>query len=166
MFSSKGFAGAFLTLFSLETEYPLFVKEPPSHISAEMEKVVDIPCQARGDCFHLPFFLFVCFPKNIYIYIYFFFSPIYLCVFLCTRGGGEVGKIIIPFSLSRNTAAGHRVVQRRGAHQPGEDPPVPGAGRGQPANQRSPAGRHGHVPVLRPQSGGRAPDQHLPGCYK
>lgn len=33
---------------SFETEYPLFVKEPPSHISAEMEKVVDIPCQARG----------------------------------------------------------------------------------------------------------------------
>uniref|UniRef100_H3CYJ4 Sidekick cell adhesion molecule 2 n=1 Tax=Tetraodon nigroviridis TaxID=99883 RepID=H3CYJ4_TETNG len=39
-------AGAFLHV--LETEYPLFVKEPPSHISAEMEKVVDIPCQARG----------------------------------------------------------------------------------------------------------------------
>lgn len=38
--------------FSLETEYPLFVKEPPSHISAEMEKVVDIPCQARGERFH------------------------------------------------------------------------------------------------------------------
>lgn len=34
--------------FFFETEYPLFVKEPPSHISAEMEKVVDIPCQARG----------------------------------------------------------------------------------------------------------------------
>lgn len=48
-FLLPGFAGAFLTLFSLETEYPLFVKEPPSHISAEMEKVVDIPCQARGD---------------------------------------------------------------------------------------------------------------------
>lgn len=31
-----------------DTEYPVFVKEPPSHISAEMEKVVDIPCQARG----------------------------------------------------------------------------------------------------------------------
>lgn len=54
-----------LTLFSPETEHPLFVKEPPSHISAEMEKVVDIPCQARGDCSHLPSFffiiLFVCF---------------------------------------------------------------------------------------------------------
>ncbi|TNM96794.1 hypothetical protein fugu_014950 [Takifugu bimaculatus] len=37
-------AGAFLHVL----EYPLFVKEPPSHISAEMEKVVDIPCQARG----------------------------------------------------------------------------------------------------------------------
>lgn len=34
--------------FFVGTEYPLFVKEPPSHISAEMEKVVDIPCQARG----------------------------------------------------------------------------------------------------------------------
>uniref|UniRef100_A0A8C4HXZ3 Sidekick cell adhesion molecule 2a n=1 Tax=Dicentrarchus labrax TaxID=13489 RepID=A0A8C4HXZ3_DICLA len=41
--------GQFFMLFSyLKTEYPLFVKEPPSHISAEMEKVVDIPCQARG----------------------------------------------------------------------------------------------------------------------
>ncbi|XP_043956286.1 protein sidekick-2 isoform X1 [Gambusia affinis] len=29
-------------------EYPMFIKEPPSHITAEMEKVVDIPCQARG----------------------------------------------------------------------------------------------------------------------
>ncbi|XP_069381285.1 protein sidekick-2 isoform X2 [Paralichthys olivaceus] len=37
-------AGAFLHVL----EFPLFVKEPPSHISAEMEKVVDIPCQARG----------------------------------------------------------------------------------------------------------------------
>nr|XP_020466112.1 protein sidekick-2-like isoform X2 [Monopterus albus] len=37
-------AGAFLHVL----EYPLFVKEPPSHISAEMEKVVDIPCQAQG----------------------------------------------------------------------------------------------------------------------
>ncbi|KAF3846276.1 hypothetical protein F7725_003354 [Dissostichus mawsoni] len=37
-------AGAFLHVL----EYPLFVKEPPTHISAEMEKVVDIPCQARG----------------------------------------------------------------------------------------------------------------------
>uniref|UniRef100_A0A8C6WSG5 Sidekick cell adhesion molecule 2a n=1 Tax=Neogobius melanostomus TaxID=47308 RepID=A0A8C6WSG5_9GOBI len=37
-------AGAYLHVL----EYPLFVKEPPSHISAEMEKVVDIPCQARG----------------------------------------------------------------------------------------------------------------------
>uniref|UniRef100_A0AAX7UJY2 Sidekick cell adhesion molecule 2a n=1 Tax=Astatotilapia calliptera TaxID=8154 RepID=A0AAX7UJY2_ASTCA len=36
------------SLFFFGTEYPLFVKEPPSHISAEMEKVVDIPCQARG----------------------------------------------------------------------------------------------------------------------
>ncbi|KAM9843028.1 protein sidekick-2 [Aulostomus maculatus] len=37
-------AGAYLHVL----EYPLFVKEPPSHITAEMEKVVDIPCQARG----------------------------------------------------------------------------------------------------------------------
>ncbi|XP_061160026.1 protein sidekick-2-like isoform X2 [Syngnathus typhle] len=37
-------AGAFLHVL----EYPLFVKEPPSRIAAEMEKVVDIPCQARG----------------------------------------------------------------------------------------------------------------------
>lgn len=40
--------------FALQTEYPVFVKEPPSHISAEMEKVVDIPCQARGECFFPP----------------------------------------------------------------------------------------------------------------
>lgn len=40
--------------FALQTEYPVFVKEPPSHISAEMEKVVDIPCQARGECFISP----------------------------------------------------------------------------------------------------------------
>ncbi|XP_051904168.1 protein sidekick-2-like [Hippocampus zosterae] len=37
-------AGAFLHVL----EYPSFVKEPPSHITAEMEKVVDIPCQAEG----------------------------------------------------------------------------------------------------------------------
>ncbi|XP_028979648.1 protein sidekick-2 isoform X3 [Esox lucius] len=29
-------------------DHPQFVKEPVPHISAEMEKVVDIPCQARG----------------------------------------------------------------------------------------------------------------------
>lgn len=32
------------------TEHPQFVKEPERHITAEMEKVVDIPCQARGEC--------------------------------------------------------------------------------------------------------------------
>ncbi|MEQ2292246.1 Protein sidekick-2 [Ameca splendens] len=37
-------AGAYLHVL----EYPVFLKEPPSHITAEMEKVVDIPCQARG----------------------------------------------------------------------------------------------------------------------
>lgn len=26
------------------------MKEPERHITAEMEKVVDIPCQARGEC--------------------------------------------------------------------------------------------------------------------
>lgn len=30
-------------------ELPQFVKEPEKHITAEMEKVVDIPCQARGE---------------------------------------------------------------------------------------------------------------------
>ncbi|XP_008312564.1 protein sidekick-2 isoform X2 [Cynoglossus semilaevis] len=29
-------------------EPPVFIKEPDKHITAEMEKVVDIPCQARG----------------------------------------------------------------------------------------------------------------------
>uniref|UniRef100_A0A8C7TUW6 Sidekick cell adhesion molecule 2b n=1 Tax=Oncorhynchus mykiss TaxID=8022 RepID=A0A8C7TUW6_ONCMY len=37
-------AGAFLHV----QEPPQFVKEPEKHITAEMEKVVDIPCQARG----------------------------------------------------------------------------------------------------------------------
>ncbi|KAM6951679.1 protein sidekick-2 [Aplochiton taeniatus] len=37
-------AGAFLQIL----EPPQFVKEPQKHITAEMEKVVDIPCQARG----------------------------------------------------------------------------------------------------------------------
>ncbi|XP_051792489.1 protein sidekick-2 isoform X3 [Erpetoichthys calabaricus] len=37
-------AGAFLHIL----EPPQFVKEPERHITAEMEKVVDIPCQARG----------------------------------------------------------------------------------------------------------------------
>uniref|UniRef100_A0A672N6W3 Sidekick cell adhesion molecule 2 n=1 Tax=Sinocyclocheilus grahami TaxID=75366 RepID=A0A672N6W3_SINGR len=32
----------------LFAEHPQFVKEPDRHITAEMEKVVDIPCQARG----------------------------------------------------------------------------------------------------------------------
>uniref|UniRef100_A0A8C1ZRW0 Sidekick cell adhesion molecule 2a n=1 Tax=Cyprinus carpio TaxID=7962 RepID=A0A8C1ZRW0_CYPCA len=37
-------AGAYLHVL----EHPQFVKEPDRHITAEMEKVVDIPCQARG----------------------------------------------------------------------------------------------------------------------
>ncbi|XP_036408661.1 protein sidekick-2-like [Megalops cyprinoides] len=37
-------AGAYLHVL----EPPQFVKEPEKHISAEMEKVVDIPCQAQG----------------------------------------------------------------------------------------------------------------------
>ncbi|KAJ7989955.1 hypothetical protein DPEC_G00309840 [Dallia pectoralis] len=37
-------AGAYLHVL----DHPQFVKEPVPHISAEMEKVVDIPCQARG----------------------------------------------------------------------------------------------------------------------
>ncbi|TRY60854.1 hypothetical protein DNTS_028282 [Danionella cerebrum] len=37
-------AGAFLYVL----EPPQFVKEPEKHITAEMEKVVDIPCQAKG----------------------------------------------------------------------------------------------------------------------
>uniref|UniRef100_G3P9R9 Sidekick cell adhesion molecule 2a n=1 Tax=Gasterosteus aculeatus aculeatus TaxID=481459 RepID=G3P9R9_GASAC len=43
-------AGAFLHVL----EYPLLIKEPPTHISAEMEKVVDIPCQARGQTMPFP----------------------------------------------------------------------------------------------------------------
>ncbi len=38
-----------LSLFCFSTEPPQFVKEPEKHITAEMEKVVDIPCQARGE---------------------------------------------------------------------------------------------------------------------
>ncbi|XP_064423550.1 protein sidekick-2 [Latimeria chalumnae] len=37
-------AGAFLTVL----EPPQFVKEPERHITAEMEKVLEIPCQAKG----------------------------------------------------------------------------------------------------------------------
>ncbi|TNN03245.1 hypothetical protein fugu_000274 [Takifugu bimaculatus] len=37
-------AGAYLHVY----EPPQFIKEPDRHITAEMEKVVDIPCQARG----------------------------------------------------------------------------------------------------------------------
>ncbi|XP_076852894.1 protein sidekick-2 isoform X2 [Brachyhypopomus gauderio] len=37
-------AGAYLHVL----EHPQFVKEPERHITAEMEKVVDVPCQARG----------------------------------------------------------------------------------------------------------------------
>ncbi|CAG06587.1 unnamed protein product, partial [Tetraodon nigroviridis] len=37
-------AGAYLHVY----EPPQFIKEPEKHITAEMEKVVDIPCQARG----------------------------------------------------------------------------------------------------------------------
>ncbi|KAM9296045.1 protein sidekick-2 [Gastrophryne carolinensis] len=37
-------AGAFLTVL----EPPQFVKEPERHLTAEMEKLVDIPCQAKG----------------------------------------------------------------------------------------------------------------------
>ncbi|KAG8446470.1 hypothetical protein GDO86_014070 [Hymenochirus boettgeri] len=37
-------AGAYLTVL----EPPQFVKEPERHLSAEMEKMVEIPCQAKG----------------------------------------------------------------------------------------------------------------------
>lgn len=30
-------------------EPPQFVREPERHITAEMEKVVDIPCRAKGN---------------------------------------------------------------------------------------------------------------------
>lgn len=33
----------------LPAEPPQFVKEPERHITAEMEKVVDIPCRAKGN---------------------------------------------------------------------------------------------------------------------
>lgn len=49
LFFLKGFNTASPYFCFLKTEYPMFVKEPPTHISAEMEKVVDIPCQARGE---------------------------------------------------------------------------------------------------------------------
>ena len=39
----------FVCLFVLTPEPPQFIKEPEKHITAEMEKVVDIPCQARGE---------------------------------------------------------------------------------------------------------------------
>lgn len=39
----------FFCLFALTPEPPQFIKEPEKHITAEMEKVVDIPCQARGE---------------------------------------------------------------------------------------------------------------------
>lgn len=34
------------------TEPPQFTKEPERHITAEMEKVVQIPCQAKGNFFY------------------------------------------------------------------------------------------------------------------
>lgn len=37
------------TNVSAVSEPPQFIKEPEKHITAEMEKVVDIPCQARGE---------------------------------------------------------------------------------------------------------------------
>lgn len=39
----------FVCLLVLTPEPPQFIKEPEKHITAEMEKVVDIPCQARGE---------------------------------------------------------------------------------------------------------------------
>lgn len=33
----------------LPAEPPQFVKEPERHVTAEMEKVVDIPCRAKGN---------------------------------------------------------------------------------------------------------------------
>lgn len=35
--------------FFLPAEPPQFVREPERHITAEMEKVVDIPCRAKGN---------------------------------------------------------------------------------------------------------------------
>lgn len=40
-------------------EHPQFVKEPDRHITAEMEKVVDIPCQARGEFVRLSVCMYV-----------------------------------------------------------------------------------------------------------
>lgn len=41
---------SFVSFFALNpSEPPQFIKEPEKHITAEMEKVVDIPCQARGE---------------------------------------------------------------------------------------------------------------------
>lgn len=34
---------------SFPAEPPQFVREPERHITAEMEKVVDIPCRAKGN---------------------------------------------------------------------------------------------------------------------
>lgn len=69
-------------------------------------------------------------------------------------------------ALCRSAPAGHRVVQGRRAHRPGEVPQVPGAGGRQPAGQRPPARRHRHVPVLCQKCCRRSPDQHVPGCYQ
>lgn len=38
-----------LSSLPFPSEPPQFIKEPEKHITAEMEKVVDIPCQARGE---------------------------------------------------------------------------------------------------------------------
>lgn len=47
-FFSLLFVYFFIFAFDL-SEPPQFIKEPERHITAEMEKVVDIPCQARGE---------------------------------------------------------------------------------------------------------------------
>lgn len=50
---SAGLQYYFFTVFNpfhrFPSEPPQFIKEPEKHITAEMEKVVDIPCQARGE---------------------------------------------------------------------------------------------------------------------
>lgn len=71
-------------LFTL-SEPPQFIKEPEKHITAEMEKVVDIPCQARGE-------LCVC-GCSVHVQVCLYK---YACILV------QECQILIPFGILRN----------------------------------------------------------------
>lgn len=135
------------------SEPPQFIKEPEKHITAEMEKVVDIPCQAKGErC-------------SVWMSLSELMRLTLSWSTCLTARKCALTKLLL-LIVCRSPPAWNRVVQGRLAHRPREDAEVQGPGGGEPAGQRPAARRHRHVSVFRPKSGRRSSDQHIPGRYQ